>query len=91
MEHGNGDERDDRQQRADPQHHPEHADDRQRRCEQLAESLLQGRRDVVDVVGDPAQQVTVRMAVKVLQGETPELRLDITAHTEHGSLRQRPP
>ncbi len=56
--HRYGDQRDQRQQRRDPEHHPEDADDGQHRGDQLAERLLQGHGDVVGVVGGPAQHLT---------------------------------
>ena len=43
------------------------ADQREHRREHLAQRLLQALRDVVDVVGDPAQQVAARLAVDVAE------------------------
>ena len=54
------DQRDQRQQRRDPEHHGQHADHRQQRGEQLAQGLLQGLGDVVDVVGHPADSSSPR-------------------------------
>ena len=44
-----------------------HADHGQQRGEQLAHRLLQGLADVVDVVGDPAEQLAARLPVEVAQ------------------------
>ena len=62
------------------------ADDRQRRREQLAQRLLQALREVVDVVGDPAQQVAARLAVDVAQRHPVELVLDVGTQAEHRAL-----
>ena len=72
-----------REERRDPEHHAHHAADRQHRGEELAQTLLQCRGEVVDVVGDPAQDVTVRMAVEVAQWQPAQLLLDLTAQPEH--------
>ena len=74
-----GDDRDEREQRRDRDHHDQHADERQRRREQLAQRLLQALREVVDVVGDPAQHVAARLAVDVAQRHAVELVLDVRA------------
>jgi len=52
----------------------------------LAEGLLEALRDVVDVVGDAAQQVAARLAVDVAEGEAVQLVLDLGAQTQHRSL-----
>ena len=72
-----GDQGNDRQQRTDPDHHGQHAHDGQRRREDLRHPLLQGGRDVVDIVGDPAEQVAMRMAVEVFQRQPRHLRFDV--------------
>ena len=59
---------------------------RQRRREQLAQRLLQALREVVDVVGDPAQHVAARLAVDVAQRHPVELVLDVGAQPEHRPL-----
>ena len=59
------------------EHHRQHADHRQQRGEQLAHRLLQGLRDVVDVVGDPAEQLAARLPVEVAQRQPVELVLDV--------------
>ena len=65
--HRHGRERDDREQRRDREHHDRDADEQQHRREHLAQRLLQALRDVVDVVGDPAQQVAARLLVDVAE------------------------
>ena len=72
--------RDDRQQRADPEHHQQDADDRAQRGDELGERLLERVRDVVDVVGDAAQRVAAGMRVEVAQGQARQLGVDIAAH-----------
>ncbi|HUZ70039.1 MAG TPA: hypothetical protein VMU65_10025 [Candidatus Saccharimonadales bacterium] len=81
-----GDERHRGQQGADPQHHGKDSNDGEQRGEQLAQPLLQGRGHVVDVVGDAAEQVPVRMAVEVLQRQAAQLLLDVPAHSVDRSL-----
>ena len=56
-------------------HHGQHADDGQQRRDDLAERLLHGLGDVVDVVGDPAEHLAVRLAVEVAQRQPGELGL----------------
>ena len=68
------------------EHHRQHADDGQQRDEQLAHRLLQGLADVVDVVGDPRQQLAARLPVEVAQRQPVELVLDVVAHPAHGAL-----
>ena len=60
--------------------------DRERRREQHAERLLQALGDVVDVVGDPAQQVASRLAVDVHERQPVELVLDVAAEPVHRPL-----
>ena len=55
----NRDQRDQCEQRADQDHHRQHADHREHRGENLAHALLKRCCDVVDVVGDPAEDVAV--------------------------------
>ena len=52
-----------------------HADEQQHRREHLAQRLLQALRDVVDVVGDPAQQVAARLLVDVAERQRVDLVL----------------
>ena len=54
----------------------QHADQRQRLGDELVQRLLQALGDVVDVVGDPAEQVAALLAVDVRQGQAVELVLD---------------
>ena len=52
------------------------ADDRQQRRDELGQGLLERLADVVDVVGDAAQQVAARVRVEVAQRQAAELRVD---------------
>ena len=74
------------QQRRDPDHHRDHRDDGEQRGEQLAQRLLQALRHVVDVVGDPAEQLTARLAVEVRQRQPVELVLDVAAQPVDGAV-----
>ena len=80
------DQRDQGQQRRDPEHHGQHADDGQQRGEQLAEGLLEALGDVVDVVGDPAEQLAARLPVEVGQRQPVELVLHLGAQPQNGAL-----
>ena len=51
--------------------------EQQHRREHLAQRLLQALRDVVDVVGDPAQQVAARLLVDVAERQRVDLVLDV--------------
>jgi hypothetical protein len=79
-------ERDESEERRDHEHHREHADEHQRRREQLAQCLLQALRDVVDVVGDAAEEVAARLGVDVAQRKPVQLVLDIGTQAPHRSL-----
>ena len=68
-----GEQRDDREDRADRQHQDQHADDRQERRDQLGQALLERLADVVDVVGDAAEQVAARVVVEVAERQPAEL------------------
>ncbi len=70
-----GDERHDREQRRDHEHHHRHADEQQDRREHLAHRLLEALGQVVEVVGDPAEQVTALVLVDVAQRERVDLGL----------------
>jgi hypothetical protein len=72
-----GEDRNDREERTDPQHHRERADHREHRRHELVQALLERRSDVVDVIGDAAQDVAVRMAVEVAQWKARELLLHL--------------
>ena len=76
----------DGEQRRDHEHHHQHADHREQRGEQLAQRLLQALGDVVDVVGDPAEQLAARLPVEVGQRQPVELVLDVGAQPEDGAL-----
>ena len=78
--------RDERKDRADPDHHRQHANNGQHRGDQLRERLLQGHSDVVDVVGDPAQQVAARRGVEIAQRQTSELEVHLFAQSVHRAL-----
>ena len=62
-----GRQRHDREQRRDREHHDRDTDEQQDRREHLAQRLLQALGDVVDVVGDPAQQVAALLLVDVAE------------------------
>ena len=80
------DQRDEGEQRRDPQHHAQHADDGQQRREQLAEGLLHRLLDVVDVVGDAAEQLAAGHLVEVAERQPVQLVLDVAAQAQHGAL-----
>ena len=80
------DRRDEGEDRRDHEHHREHADDGEHRGEQLAQRLLEALGDVVDVVGDPGQQVAAGLAVHVGQREPVDLVLDVGPQPVHGAL-----
>ena len=63
-----------------------HADEQQHRREHLAQRLLQALGDVVDVVGDPAQQVAALLLVDVAERQGVDLVLDVGAQLEHQPL-----
>ena len=82
-----GEQADRRQQRADGEHHDEHADDREGGGDQLGEALLQRRRDVVDVVGHAAEDIAARVLVEVLEGQPGELLIHAPPQAVDGALR----
>ena len=52
----------------------------------LAEGLLEALGDVVDVVGDPAEEIAAGLTVDPAQGKAVELLFDVGPHAVHGSL-----
>ena len=72
----------------DHEHHDQYADHGEQRGQQLAQRLLQGLGDVVDVVGDPAQQLAARRPVEVAQRQPVDLGLDLVAHGEDRALHR---
>ena len=76
-----------REQRADREHHDQHADDGEHGGDDLREALLQRLRDVVDVVGHARQDVAARVAVEVLERQPRELLVDLPAHAVDDLLR----
>ena len=68
------------------EHHHQHADERQHRREQLAQRLLQALGDVVDVVGDAAEQVAARLAVDVAERHRLSLSSTSRAQPVHRAL-----
>ena len=70
----------------DHEHHREDTDDGERRGEQLAQCLLEALGDVVDVIGDPTQQVASRLAVDVGERQAVDLLLDLRAQPHHRPL-----
>ena len=79
--------RDDGQQRADPEHHDQDADDREDRRDDLGEALLERLRDVVDVVRHAAEDVAAGVVVEVLERQPGELEVDVPAQSVDGPLR----
>ena len=75
-------ERDEREQGRDDEHHRHHRHDGQQRGDELAQGLLEALGDVVDVVGDPAQQLASGLVVEVGQRQPVQLVLDVTAQPE---------
>ena len=55
------------------QHHRQHPGQRQQRHQQLAEQLLQALRDVVDVVGDAAERLAMRLPVEPVERQPGQL------------------
>src|SRR5690606_36097880 len=87
-DHGDGDahEGHQRQYRRDREHHDEHEDHREQRGERLAQRLLQALGDVVDVVGDAAEQLPPGLPVEVTQWQAVDLLLDVLAQAVDGAL-----
>ena len=81
-----GEDGDDGEQRTYPDHHGEHADDGKDGGHELGEGLLEGRGDIVDVVRDPAEEVSARRGVVVLQRQPAELVIDFLPKPEHRAL-----
>ena len=61
------------------QHHGGDTDDGKHRSEQLGHGLLQGLRDVVDVVGDTRKNVTATVAVQVRKWKPVDFVLNLLA------------
>ena len=68
------------------EHHHGHADEQQHRRQHLAQRLLQALGQVVEVVGDPAEQVAARLLVDVAQGEGVDLGLGLGPQPLHEPL-----
>ena len=81
-----GEQRDQREWWRDREHHDQHAEDGERRREQLAHCLLETLGEVVDVVGDAAEHVAAGLAIYVPQRHPMELRFDVRSQMEHRSL-----
>ncbi len=81
-----GEDRDQRQQRRDRDHHDDDADDGERRRQHHAQRLLQALRDVVDVVGDPAQEIAAWCAVDVSERQAVQLVFDVAPQLVHRAL-----
>ena len=77
----------DGEQRADREHHDEHADDGEHRRDDLREALLQRVGDVVDVVGHAREDVAARVVVEVAQRQPRELLVDLVAQVVDDALR----
>ena len=83
---GHRDQRDQGEQRGDDEHHHQHPRHGQSRGEQLAEGLLQGLADVVQVVGHPGEQLAARAGVEVRQRQPVDLVLHVRAQPVDGAL-----
>ena len=81
-----GDERDRGEQRRDPEHHAEGSGHGEDGGHELAEPVLQGGGEVVEVVGDPAEDVAVRVAVEVAQRQPGQFLLHRLAQPVDGAL-----
>ncbi len=68
-----------RQQRRDPDHHDERADDREQRGQELADRLLQRLADVVDVVGGARHQLAALRAVDERERQPVQRGLHVVA------------
>ena len=75
------------QQRRDGEHHDRHADEQKDGVKHLTERLLQALGDIVDVVGDPAEQITSRCPVDVAEGQGMDFFLYGLAQSLHDSLQ----
>ena len=73
-------------ERRDDEHHDDRPDEHEGVGQQLADGLLKALGQVVDVVGDPAEQVASRRAVDVTERHPVELVLDIGAQPAHRAL-----
>ena len=83
------DQRDQGQLPGHDEHQRQHADDGEQRGDQLAEGLLHRLLQVVDVVGDPAQDLPARLPVEVGQRQPGQLGLHLLAQPEHRALDHR--
>ena len=81
-----GDQRHEREPRRDREHHRGDADQQQHRREHLVHRLLEALGDVVEVVGDPAEQVAPLLVVDVAQRQGVDLVLGHRAQPEHQPL-----
>jgi hypothetical protein len=77
--HGDHRERDERELPGDHQHHHQHAEHREDRVDQARDGVHQGVLDVVDVVGDPGEDLPALHAVEVPQRQAVQLLLDVAA------------
>ena len=68
------------------EHHRGDADQQEHRGEHLGEGLLEALGDVVEVVGDAAEQVAAGLAVDVGEREVVELGLGLGPEAEHEAL-----
>ena len=79
---------DQRQQRRDRHHHRQHRHQRQQQGQHLADRHRQRRLQVVDVVGDSAQQLTALPCIEVGQRQAVHLVLDVGTQRDHGPLHR---
>ena len=80
--------RDQGEQPRDREHHHRDADQQQDRGQHLAERLLQALGEVVEVVGDAAEEVATRLVVDVAQRQPVDLRLGLLAQVQHRALHE---
>ncbi len=77
----------DGQDRADPDHHRQDADDGDDRGDDLRQALLERVGDVVDVVGREAQRLATLVRIEVLERQPAELLVHVLAKAVDRSLR----
>ena len=91
---GHGHQGDRGQEGGNEEHHDEDADDRQQRRHDLAQGLLEGLGNIVDVVGGTAQYLAQRLAVEIAQRQAGQLGLHLLAQPEDRTLHghgEQPP
>ncbi|MNF97911.1 hypothetical protein D3C84_807550 [compost metagenome] len=79
--------RHERQQWTDRQHHDDDADERYDRRNKLRQALLQRAANVIDVVDGAAEHFAMSTAVEKFKRQLGELRVDVFADAVYGLLR----